>query len=107
MMRYFSVTDKRTKKQGDSRSLILYRRMRMKREIRERENEKAKREIWSQNFKANKCEECPEPEPVQSSVSQKTLCNKQKSAPHHATGGYIERSYLEGGPQKTSLGGPY
>ena len=32
---------------------------------------------------------------------------KKKCAPHHATGGYLGRSYPEGGPQKTSLGGPY
>ena len=32
---------------------------------------------------------------------------KKKCAPHHATGGYLGTSYPEGGPQKTSLGGPY
>ena len=32
---------------------------------------------------------------------------KKKSAPHHATGGYLGRTYPEGGPKKTSVGGPY
>ena len=36
-----------------------------------------------------------------------TLCKIKKRTPHHATGGYLGRSYPEGGPKKSSLGGPF
>ena len=31
----------------------------------------------------------------------------KKRAPQHATVGYLGRSYPEGGPKKSSLGGPF
>ena len=35
----------------------------------------------------------------------KDTLKKIKCSPHHVTGGYLERSYPEGGADQTSLGG--
>ena len=41
------------------------------------------------------------------SCSTSILTYSHIITPHHATGGYLGRSYPEGGPKKSSLGGPF